>query len=742
MQVSHLKTLTMADSSDTTLVRPSDWNSNHIVNMFLSGNTQGSSMVMGGNSGVILNGGANITLSADTLNSQVIISGPAGGGAGTGTTFSGTNISGSMTLNAAGLNLALSGAAAVGGNINLSAGSTSTNAAAFTFANSNGVSFGLGTGASAGQVTATVATNYQSQGPYLTTAAQSTQTLAIGVSNAGNTAGNTGTIINSNYVLAGSGLITMSQSSAAGQVTAWIQHPAWLTTADLSQNSSKYAGINGAITGGSITVNTSGVSVNLPAYLTTAMQSGASTQFVQANAGFNGTNASGTIASNSISISVAAQSFDTIGLYALGNTTQSTSNTADVRSLSFRGLGIASVGMSGGTIAISVPSGGGAAGVNIADSANTITSGTVQFSNSNGVSFGLNGSTMTASVAAGAGAATLSRWIPYEVSGVSTNGQSVGASFLNIMPFVLPANLTFNQINLIGSAAPLTRTAGNTIQMSASNGSTMGLTYQATGGNSLSFNVILFSRGSGVFSTNLMSFASTGALFATNATMTYQVSVTGGLTASYTFLSSYASSLTFPGLSSSTATSINAASSYTAWQLSAMTISGSTTASTANTGATVATFSSSLVGTFPSTTMFSSYQMLPIPFATSLSQGEYWIGLNWYQSVSNGSGTTGGNLAAGNSMTITIQGSNLQQNASMSTLGGQYTIAGSLGWFGSGTASTLGLMPGHGTLNQTYNPGSTFVNNMGQANGAIAFSQIATSSSFWRPFVEFATLRV
>lgn len=50
---------------------------------------------------------------------------------------------------------------------------------------------------------------------------------------------------------------------------------AYLTTAALSQDSSKYAGTNGAITGGSITMNTSGVSINLPAYLTTAQPVGA-----------------------------------------------------------------------------------------------------------------------------------------------------------------------------------------------------------------------------------------------------------------------------------------------------------------------------------------------------------------------------------------------------------------------------------------------------------------------------------
>lgn len=67
-----------------------------------------------------------------------------------------------------------------------------------------------------------------------------------------------------------------------------------------------YAGTNGAITGGSITVNTNGVSVNLPAYLTTAMASNRGSDFVQATAAFAGTNASGTINSTGISVSVAA----------------------------------------------------------------------------------------------------------------------------------------------------------------------------------------------------------------------------------------------------------------------------------------------------------------------------------------------------------------------------------------------------------------------------------------------------
>src|SRR6185436_15495440 len=166
--------------------------------------------------------------------------------------------------------------------INVSAGATSNNLSALTFDNSNGVSFGL-TGS---VLTATVATNYQSQGAYLTTAA-------------------------------------------------------------LSQDSSKYAGTNGAITGGSITVNTSGVSVDLPAYLTTGMASNRGSDFVQANAVFNGTNASGTIASNAISISVASA--------AAGSLNISAGTTSNLLSK-------------------------------------------VTFADSNGVSFGLNASTITATV--------------------------------------------------------------------------------------------------------------------------------------------------------------------------------------------------------------------------------------------------------------------------------------------------------------------------------------------------------
>ena len=86
----------------------------------------------------------------------------ASGYAGTGTTFAGANISGSMTVNSNGVNLSLSGAG--GGTVNQT-------------------------------------------GPN------------IGVSDVGNTLGTTGTVSAGNYVIAGIGAVTLSQSSSASNGT-------------------------------------------------------------------------------------------------------------------------------------------------------------------------------------------------------------------------------------------------------------------------------------------------------------------------------------------------------------------------------------------------------------------------------------------------------------------------------------------------------------------------------------------
>jgi hypothetical protein len=80
MSIQHFYSQTVADGTATSVVRPSDWNSSHQIVYNLSGNTVGSSQITGND--VILVGGNNVTLSADTANSKLVFSAAAGGGGG------------------------------------------------------------------------------------------------------------------------------------------------------------------------------------------------------------------------------------------------------------------------------------------------------------------------------------------------------------------------------------------------------------------------------------------------------------------------------------------------------------------------------------------------------------------------------------------------------------------------------------------------------------------------------------
>lgn len=260
---------------------------------------------------------SNINLSAGTTSSNLsnfVFSNSNGVSFG----LNGSTVTATVATNyqsqGAYLTTAMQSNAATISNVNISAGTTSSNLSNFVFSNSGGVSFGL----NGSTVTATVATNYQSQGAYLTTAAQSNQVVNSLNGSTGQISLNIGSSLSSSQN--GS---SITFGLASNITTALQSAGAYLTTADLSQNSSKYiqnwkltgntsgttssaqgtdlwlAGGNGVTISGSS--NSLSFSVN-----TSYLASNASTNYVQANAVFNGTNASGTIASNAISISVAA----------------------------------------------------------------------------------------------------------------------------------------------------------------------------------------------------------------------------------------------------------------------------------------------------------------------------------------------------------------------------------------------------------------------------------------------------
>lgn len=162
---------TTATVNATDIVRPSDWNSAHVLASTMLGNTAGQSTVSGTN--IVLAGGANITLSAN--GSTVSIIGGAGAAGNTGY---------------------------------LSAGTTNASLGTVSLANSNGVTFGVD-----GQtVTATVRTNYAASDH-----SHGNPTLAL-TNLSGTTASNSAGLTLSLSAAAGGGLATHDSQYHSGNI--------------------------------------------------------------------------------------------------------------------------------------------------------------------------------------------------------------------------------------------------------------------------------------------------------------------------------------------------------------------------------------------------------------------------------------------------------------------------------------------------------------------------------------------
>ncbi len=293
---------------------------------------------------------------------------------------------------------------------------------------------------------------------------------ALGVSTQGNTGGNTGTS-NGTWVAVGSNNITISQSTGTNNV-----HSLFF--------SGPSPGGGAAFSGGASNIgNTSGNTGTVSNQLVFA--GGNNITLSQS------TNAGGA----TLTVSAFNQSNQQMSLYAVSNTTQSTSGTVNASNLSFHGAGIASVGVSNGSVVVSVPAGGGGGdGVNIlaAGTQTANTTGTVVFSNSNRVSFGMsNSSVVTASVEAPA----LTWHIPWQGSLALNN---LGNNTALIWPVNLP-QMTGDRINLyplISNSSNSTGTVSATWRfglytrsagslLSASTGSlTNAITYSGTLSNS------------------------------------------------------------------------------------------------------------------------------------------------------------------------------------------------------------------------------------------------------------------
>jgi hypothetical protein len=363
MLLHHSKSITIADGTNTDIVRPADWNQSHVGRLTITGNTDNASTWSGTN--LVLSGGNNVTLKLS--NNSLEISGaspPAALGAlydGANSITSGTarfsNSNGvsigfngqTVTLSHNGLTTARAsndgiGLATAGTNVTwtVNSGGLSLNAGAYlTTAALSNHSHGNPTLALT-NLSGTTGSNSGGLTLSLSAAAQSVQTQNLhNVTLSGNTAGVMAQVSSGTLTLAGGNNITLSQNGNAVTISGGAAGGADGVNALV---------VNGGVSSISTTLtlsNSNNVSFGLNAGVITATATfaggGAGTGFTSAGANIG---LSGTLSTNGLSLSatVPAQSVQTQNLVSVQGST-----------------------------------------------------GAISFSNSNGVSFGFNASTITAS---------------------------------------------------------------------------------------------------------------------------------------------------------------------------------------------------------------------------------------------------------------------------------------------------------------------------------------------------------
>lgn len=259
--------------------------------------------------------------------------------------------------------------------------------------------------------------------------------LRGGVSNLGNTAGTTGTV-GGQLVFVGGANITLSESRAGGLGTVTIIGGAGggggTGVAISAAGNSVSDGTVVFSNAGNVSFGMAGSTVTATATVTQSNQN-----ITAGNGGFafqtlsfsNVNNVSfSTSAGSAIvaSASFPAQTNQTLGLYAVGNTTgESSSSTFDARTISFRGDGFISVGYSGGTVRIS------------GTQTNPVVSNAIQAVGS-ATGSGTNTSRFAADDHVHAGVFSM---------GVSNVGNSAGNTRVDVGRFVLAggANITLSQ---------------------------------------------------------------------------------------------------------------------------------------------------------------------------------------------------------------------------------------------------------------------------------------------------------
>lgn len=411
----------------------------------------------------------------------------------------------------------------------------------------------------------------------VTTAAQTNQSAikALGASNTGNTAGNTGVSTGIDWVIAGTNAVTISESTVGGGPnTLWVNAPnaaAGNVTFSAGANSSGLASV--------IFSNSNGVSFGL----------GAGSVITASAAGGGGVGG---------------------GVSNLGNTAGST-GTVTTGNIVFVGSGVISLSQSTG-----------AAGSNATIS--ILAPATSSLVGANGIEVSTNGSTITVRPTFASYFANID-----EVQGTQT--MTMLQSTSGMFPFSLgePISASFVRLLLSGSVLAASSTAATTGNS------------QFSGGHSRSHNLVIYSRGIGASSMSLQSVTST------QVTERYSINVSAAANSTQF---SYSMRYTFPSFSGN----IGFTRDY------------SSSAASLN-------FHTSHV------TDFTGNKVVDLPFEFSLSPGQYWLGYG----VS--------------SSTATQRTADLTRGGIAFTNFGVSQMNSAFGTLGAATNSSVNIQPGLGS---------------------------------------------
>jgi len=560
--VGHVLSATTPDDP-TYEIKPSNWNSNHAVTLNISGTDIFGALSNSNNItfGLAPNGAitASASYSSPTFNQSIQTQGSVQINGSTGSIVfansNGISFGGNGSTITASYNSGAGGAA-------ISALGSSQNSGTVVFANSNGVSFGMTGSTITAQVTASV----------------SAGVAAIQLPNNTFTSG-TITWINSNGISFG--------SSGVNGVTASYTVP---STTNFAGTGFSTQSTTGSFLLG--THNTTGLTLGVPAWLTT-FTNGAGT-------GFTGTNATGTLNSNGLALSVGVGSAaGTAGIFGISNTTgQSTSSTYNLSSLPIAGGGIISIGQSAGTLQISAPAAAvlsqmsmGISGGNTSGNSGTVAQGRVVFAGGNNVTLSgsTNGSNMTITVSAGSQAAA-----PVNFSAGTTSGNLGSVVF---------SNSNGVSFGLSGSTITGSANAGGGIYAGVSNlGNFAGSTGTVSTGNLVlaGYGAVTLSQSTGAAgsaATVSISAPATSSLVAGNANVTIS---SNGSTISIYAASAAAAPINFSAgtTSSNLGSVVFSNSNGISFGLNGSTITGSLATTYAGTGFTTTTTGGTvLVGT-------------------------------------------------------------------------------------------------------------------------------------------------